>query len=601
MTNHVSASAISAEESTASAGRQEDRVATEALQFPDIPRLELDQLLEQLRDRADDVLSTQGRLRGLLRANAAVAADLSLPALLRHIVDAARNLLGARYAAIVVLGREARLQEFVHVGMDEDLVGRIRELPSGQGVRDLLTAGFDSNGAPGSLPVGAGPFAPGHPSVGGFLGVPVHVGDRAFGTLYLKALPGGAFSAEDEQLVTALAATAGVAIANARLLADSEHRRRWLTASSQMTNLLLTAGTVDRLRCVTEAAITAADADWAIVTLPQGEDDVTVAVTAGEAASGLTGRTAAADTCQPGRVIRSGIPALLSHDSRDTDPLGMSLTGGSSMTVPLTAGGHARGAVTIGRVDSRDGFTETELDMATSFGIQAAVALALAEARDTQISNAQLEDHDRIAFDMHDNVIGELFALGMGLQGLASVTDKPAHISRINVYVDSLDRVIRTIRSTIFRLQRHLHDPAGLQTRIVAIAESHTEQLGYAPLIHVTGPIDLLVDEPLAADVLAVTREALSNCARHARASKVTISAVLAADTFTLEITDNGKGIGKPTRSSGLRNMRLRAENRGGRLAVTEPDDGGTRLTWSAPWQPAPVGPPMQESSRPGS
>ena len=89
-------------------GAGPDHGHVEGLQFPDIPRLELDQLLEQLRDRADDVLATQGRLRGLLRANAAVAADLSLPALLRHIVDAARDLLRARYAAIVVVGRDAQ-------------------------------------------------------------------------------------------------------------------------------------------------------------------------------------------------------------------------------------------------------------------------------------------------------------------------------------------------------------------------------------------------------------------------------------------------------------------------------------------------------------
>jgi hypothetical protein len=88
-----------------------------------------------------------------------------------------------------------------------------------------------------------------------------------------------------------------------------------------------------------------------------------------------------------------------------------------------------------GRYPGRDGFTGADLDMAVSFGTHAAVALALAEARDTQISDARLEDHDRIAFDMHDHVMGELFALGMGLQGLAATTRNPAHAERINTYV----------------------------------------------------------------------------------------------------------------------------------------------------------------------
>ena len=133
----------------------------EGLQFPDIPRLELDQLLEQLRDRAEDVLATQGRLRGLLRANAAVAADLSLPVLLRHIVDAARDLLRARYAAIGVNGRDGQLQQFVQAGMDEDLVARIGGLATTRGVRELLTAQAapDGRAEPPAEPSSSG-FAP---------------------------------------------------------------------------------------------------------------------------------------------------------------------------------------------------------------------------------------------------------------------------------------------------------------------------------------------------------------------------------------------------------------------------------------------------------
>ena len=107
--------------------------AAGGLGFPDAPRLELDQLLVQLRDRADDVLATQGRLRGLLRANALVAGELSLPLVLRQIVEAARDLLGARYAALGVLGRDGGLEQFVHVGMDDELVTRIGDLPRAGG------------------------------------------------------------------------------------------------------------------------------------------------------------------------------------------------------------------------------------------------------------------------------------------------------------------------------------------------------------------------------------------------------------------------------------------------------------------------------------
>ena len=253
------------------------------------------------------------------------------------------------------------------------------------------------------------------------------------------------------------------------------------------------------------------------------------------------------------------------------------------MIVALSAGANIRGAVTIGRNRGRLGFTHADLDMAESFGTHAAVALALAESRDRQISDARLEDHDRIAFDMHDHVIGELFAVGMGLQGMAAATRDPAQLDKLNRYVDNLDHVISTIRTTIFELQSGRHDPGGLHTRILGVAEAHTDQLGYRPQLHFSGPLDLAVDEDLATDVLAVTREALSNCARHAQASSVTVSVSVTHDVLTLEITDNGTGIGTPTRSSGLSNLLRRAENHGGTFTVTQPDNGGTQLTWSAP------------------
>ena len=569
--------------STAAAAtvRARDPGHVEELQFPDIPRLELDQLLEQLRDRADDVLATQGRLRGLLRANAAVAADLSLPALLRHIVDAARDLLRARYAAIVVVGRDAQLQQLVHAGMDEDLVARISRLPGGRLV-DLLTARPDPD-LPSAPAAASRRDAPGHPPVGAFLAVPIRVGTEVFGNLYLGASPGDAFSGEDEQLVTALAATAGVAIANARLLAESEQRHRWLAASSHLTNQLLADDTGQPLPHVTQAAMTAADADYATLTVPRGDHEVIVAAATGDAATALVGRIAAGDGSPAGRTIRTGTPILLTdhgvdhetHADDDVPP-------GPVMIVPLSAGGRTRGAVTIGRHAGRDGFTGADLEMAVTFGMHAAVALALAEARDVQISDARLDDHDRIAVDMHDHVIAELFALGIGLQGLASATHNPAHVKRINTYVDTLDRVISTIRTTIFQLQPRRRDPAGLQTRILGIADAHTEQLGYRPQLHFAGPIDHVLDEPLAVDILAVTREALSNCARHAHASTVAVSVVLDHDLLTIEITDDGRGIGTPTRSSGLSNMRRRAQNHSGDLTISEPGDGGTRLTWTA-------------------
>jgi len=528
--------------------------AAGGLAFPDMPRLELDQLLVQLMDRAGDVLAAQGRLRGLLRANALVAGDLSLPVVLRHIVGAARDLLGARYAALGVLGRDGKLEQFVHAGMSDALAASI---------------------------VAAG-FPPGHPPAGSFVGVPVRIGDEVFGNLYLtERTAGGEFTAEDEQLAVALAAAAGAAIANARRYAESEQRRRWLDASAQLTPLLLAATQEHPHALITGQAVDAADADFAVLAVPHDPDQVIVTGVAGPLAAGLMDRTGPLAGSLAGQAIRSGKPRLVTGDQLETAAAAFGTGIGPLIAVPLTAGERVLGALLLGRLAARPGFTEPDVGMAASFAGHAAVAMELAEARADQILLAQAADHDRIAGDLHDQVIQELFALGMKLHSQVAHSD-PATAARVNGYVDTLDEVIRNIRTSIFGLQQPRQVPASLQAQVIGIIEEHAPQLGFNASVSFTLPPGPGPDETLAHDILAVTREALSNCARHARATGVTIALALADGLITLDITDNGRGLGTPTRSSGVASMRRRAENNGGTLQITAPAAGGTRLTWTA-------------------
>jgi signal transduction histidine kinase len=553
------------------------------LSFPDVPRLEIDQLLGQLIHRADDVLATQGRLRGLLRANVAVAADLSLPLVLRRIVDVARDLVGARYAALGVIGHDGELEQFVHAGLDDDLVTAIGELPRGRGILGLLTSEpvpirlADLAGHPAS----AG-FPPGHPPMSAFLGVPVRAGEEVFGNLYLtERTRGGEFTAEDEELAIALAAAAGGAISNARRFTESEQRRRWLAASGDLAPLLLSGQDADPYALITVHALAAADADVAALTLPYGTDQVIVRSASGLAGEQLPGRTAPLEDSLAGRTIRTGKPALVSDGSQAADAT-LSVGTGSLLAVPLAAGEEILGALILGRTATRPGFTDASLQMAASFAAHAAVTLELARARADQIALAQMEDHDRIAGDLHDHVIQELFALGMGLQGLAGRLDKPAHADRVNSYIDTIDKVIGKIRDSIFQIQARRQHPAGLQAELLELLDQHTPQLGFTPGLRLTGPLDTSADATLTHDILAVAREALSNCARHAHATAADLSLALDDGLITLDITDNGRGLGTPARSSGLASMRRRAERNGGTLQLTTPDGGGTRLTWTA-------------------
>ncbi|MDT7610172.1 MAG: hypothetical protein QOG96_4675, partial [Pseudonocardiales bacterium] len=216
------------------------------LTYPDLPRLELDALLGQLVERAQEVLSTQGRLRGLLRANQMIIGDLALPVLLRRIVEAARDLVGARYVALGVIAADGHLAEFIHVGMPAEQVEQIGHLPQGKG---LLGALIDEP-SPIRLrtlsddPRSSG-FPSAHPPMDSFLGVPIRVRGEAFGNLYLAESTNGQFSAEDEGLAGALAATAGVAIDNARLYAAARTRHEWVRASAAITSRLLSGITGD--------------------------------------------------------------------------------------------------------------------------------------------------------------------------------------------------------------------------------------------------------------------------------------------------------------------------------------------------------------------
>jgi len=556
------------------------------LSFPDVPRLELDELLEQLIHRADDVLATQGRLRGLLRANAAVAADLSLPVVLRRIVDAARDLLGARYAALGVVGRDGQLEQLVHAGIADDVVAEIGELPRGRGILGLLISTpvpirlADLAGHPAS----AG-FPAGHPPMGAFLGVPIRAGDEVFGNLYLtERSQGGEFTAEDEELAIALAAAAGGAIANARRFDESEQRRRWLAASGELTPLLLSGRAVEPYELITEHAVAAAESDFAALVLPHGADEVMVRTVSGLTGAELRDRIAPLDGSLAGRAITSGKPVLVTDYAREAGAATLRADIGPMMVVPLAAGEEVLGALLLGRLAGNPGFTEASLQMATAFAGTAAVTLELSQARADQMALARMADHDRIAGDLHNHVVQELFALGIGMQGLASRTDRPEHAERIRTYIDAIDKVIIKIRNTIFQLYAGEQRPGSLQEQLLEILSEHSLRVGLTASIRFAGPIDTSVDTELASDILAVTREALTNSARQAGAAELSLS--LADDLVTLDITDNGRGLDVHDETNGLASIRLHAERHGGTLVLGRSDGGGTRLTWTARLHP---------------
>jgi signal transduction histidine kinase len=221
--------------------------------------------------------------------------------------------------------------------------------------------------------------------------------------------------------------------------------------------------------------------------------------------------------------------------------------------------------------------------MAGSFANHAAIALELAQARADQQRAAMLGERDRIASDLHDQVIQRLFAAGLSLQSVGMSLDASPARNRVLEVVRDLDAVISQIRTTIFQLHDLPGaDSASLRAGLLDVVADSTAALGFEPTVTFDGPIDTLPRE-VGADVVAVLREALSNVARHADARTASVEVTMRPDRLTLAVHDDGGGIGTTTRRSGLSSMRRRAERHGGTFDVATRDGGGTTLRWSIP------------------
>jgi signal transduction histidine kinase len=559
-----------------------------ALTFPDLPRLELDQLLRQLVDRAHEVMATQGRLRGLLRASQMVARDLTLPAVLRRIVDAARDLVGARYAALGVISPVGGLAEFVHSGMAEDAVERIGHLPEGKGLLGALIEDPRpirlQRIADDARSVG---FPPGHPPMHSFLGVPIRIRDEVFGNLYLAESTNGEFSAEDEELTKALAATAAVAIENARLYEAAQSRGEWLQAVAAITRQVLAADADDAshaLELIAETSLRISRSQLVTVVLPAGPEDLAVEVAVGAGAKRLIGMRLPTEGSLSGRVLATGTALRQSAGDGDGDIVAApGLDVGAVLAVPLHGSTRVLGVLWVARRRGQPAFGAEEVDMVAGFANQAALAIELAEARAEQQRASMLDERERIAADLHDHVIQRLFAAGLSLQSTAGTLGPGKPTDRILATVDDLDATIRQIRTSIFQLQQMPQAKGhSVRARLLDVESDLAPVLGFGPSVRLSGVLDALPDD-IADDVVAVVREALSNVARHAGADSAEIDVAATADRLTVEVRDDGVGIGPTNRRSGLDNLRQRAERRGGTLEIHTREPTGTWLRWSVP------------------
>ena len=542
----------------------------------------------------------------LLDAALSVADGLDLAGVLERFVAVSAELTGAGFGALNVLDARGASTTFVQVGVSPAVVAMLRHAPHNLGVlgqipdRGVLTLDDLTH-----HPAFQG-FPAGHPPMGAFLGTAVRVRDKVYGYLYLAEKEGG-FTDLDADIVVALATSAGVALSNAQLYADAARREHWLRAGQDITTMLLSgADEEEALARIAATAREVAGADTAALALPGVSGELVIELADGHAADSLIGWVMPADG-RSRSVMSEGRGLLVESLSRSHVVRVVPMRAfGPALFAPLQTSGRGVGVLILMRRIGGPPFETSDLVTAESFAAQAALAFVLAEARHAQDVAALLDERERIARDLHDLAIQQLFATGMQLETVRRRAARGVEASELtNIIEDALDNVdgsVRQIRQIVYALR----DPDaanGIVERLRREASLARTGLGFAPSFVVTldgeavpdgdyieaDQIDARLGPDLTDDVVAVVREGLANAARHAHASSVAVRVIVKGEgptgTVIVEVEDDGVGLPPlRARSSGTGNLAARARQHRGTFTLgASPVGRGTLLTFEAP------------------
>jgi signal transduction histidine kinase len=413
-------------------------------------------------------------------------------------------------------------------------------------------------------------------------------------------------TATERRLLQALADSTAVAMENVRVIAELEERRafearkreEWLQACLRITRDLLDGSTHDPLPEIAEQARAVSGAETAhLLLLDESRTEVQIAVAAGELAILRPGERYPVEGTYSGVVIDTGQPLLVENaQTEDRGAIAHTLVSkpiGPVMVVPMIAAGRSRGTMVMTRQAGEPTFNDVDVDQATAFANYAAIAMEFADARAAMEELALREERDRIARDLHDDVIQRLFAAGMSLQALQNGLGDSPQAERLDRSIAEIDKTIGGIRSAIYKMRTPL-GPGGanVRDRVLGVLSDLTPLLGSSPSLRFEGPLETMLGPDVVEDVVAVLRETLTNVVKHAQAERtwVELTVDVPSRTLFVDVTDDGVGIGDPSRHSGTANIAARAGARGGACAIESPVDGvlpsgrpGTRVRWSVP------------------
>jgi signal transduction histidine kinase len=542
----------------------------------------------------------EARLRELIDVGRVLTAERDLETVLQRVIEAARELTGARYAALGVLDEEGReLERFITVGIDAAKRAEIGDLPRGRGVLGLLISKpeplrLDSVG---EHPRSYG-FPPGHPPMDSFLGVPILVRGEVFGNLYLTEKKQPPFDDQDESAAITLAGWAGIAINNARLYGGLESRndelRRLIDQLEATTEVTRAVGGVTDLGTILETIVKRAralvSARSLMILLARGRQAEVVA-SAGEVDASVRGTLVPLEGSVLDDVIRSGAPeriAIVKGRLRlSIDHLGVAAE--AALLVPLLFRGRCLGL--IAAFDSLEAgceFDDEDERVMAAFAAASATAVATAQSVAEQglrrRIDASEQERARWARELHDETLQSLGAIRVLLDSAAG-QDEEARGRGLARASAQLEEEIGKLNSLITELRPAALDQLGLGSGIEELARRASSAFGIEVRCEVNldderGEETARLDPDIETAAYRLVQEAVNNAGKHAGSTTIRIRVIETDDALEIEVQDDGSGF-DPTAEHegfGLVGMRERVELVAGSIAIDSESGVGTTL-----------------------
>ncbi len=550
----------------------------------------------------DDAIASQQlddqRLRRLIEVGRSLVAEHDLETLLAQVLDVARELTGARYAALGVLD-EARqsLERFLTRGIDPPTHRAIGDLPHGRGILGLLI----QEPSPLRLqdlrthPRSYG-FPANHPPMHSFLGVPILIRGNAWGNLYLTDKQGGDFDAADEQTAVTLADWAAVAIENASLYKRLQDRRdeleqvvQGLEATTAIARAVGAETQLDRvLELIVKRGRALVDAR-AMVILLRVEEEMEVVACAGEVEAGVVGRRIPVEGSTSSEILRGShaerIRDVASRLRISSDRLGVP-DAATALLVPLEFRGRTLGVLAaFDRIGGEPEFGAEQESLLQAFTASAATAVATAQTveheRLRESMAAAEQERRRWARELHDETLQGLAGFQVLLSSALRRSDAASLERAVRTAVEQLGTEIEKLRMLITELRPASLDELGLQPAIESLASRVAAVSGLEVETEVSlGVEDERLSPDLETAVYRLVQEALTNVVKHAGADRVTIEIAAHDAEVDVLVRDDGTGFDPraPREGFGITGMRERVGLAGGTLEIASAPGEGTTV-----------------------